>query len=268
MIAGVCSGIGAYFDVDPTLIRIIFVLLALVTFGGMIVAYVLLAFILPPAETSAEKAAARGIPATAQEFIRRAREGYYGATRTFHDKAAHKAWKRKFKHDMQDWSHNFSREMQSQARHWQANWQDWASHPGAYRGLWFTVSFLAIVSAGLAFVWIFALISLLTTGAVFGHALPAGIPLWAGLALICVFFALLNAPLSATRHIIHRHGWGGSPYVHPLLGVWSTVLWLAFLAFLVWFANRYVPQAHDALMNLPPALHHAADSVRDWWSRR
>jgi phage shock protein PspC (stress-responsive transcriptional regulator) len=268
MIAGVCSGIGAYFDVDPTLIRIAFVLLALVTFGGMIVAYLLLAFILPPAETSAEKAAARGIPATAQEFIRRAREGYYGATRTFRDPAAHRAWKRKFRRDMRDWGHHFNREMQAQARHWQANWHEWASHPGAYRGIWFTVSFLALVSAALVFVWIFALISLLTTGAVFGIALPAGIPLWAGLGLLCLFFALLNAPLSATRHVIHRYGWAGSPCGHPLLGVWSAVLWLGFLAFLVWFANRYIPHAHEALMNLPPALHRAFDSLRDWWARR
>ncbi|HWA86842.1 MAG TPA: PspC domain-containing protein [Opitutus sp.] len=268
MIAGVCSGIAAYFNVDPTIIRIAFVLLAFVTAGGMILAYFLLAFILPPAETSAEKAAAHGIPATAQEFIRRAREGYYGATRTFHDKASHKAWKRKFKRDMQDWSHNFGREMQAQTRHWQATWHDWASHPGAYRGLWFTGSLLALMSAGLTFVWIFAIISLLTTGAVFGLSLPVGIPLWAGLLLLCFLFAILNSPLGAARHAIWRHGWGGPPFLHPLWGLWSAILWLGFLAFLIWFANRYVPHAHESLMNVPPALHHAADSIREWWSRR
>ncbi|HVU24947.1 MAG TPA: PspC domain-containing protein [Opitutus sp.] len=268
MIAGVCSGMGAYFNVDPTIIRIVFVLLAFVTFGGMILAYLLLAFILPPAETSAEKAAAHGIPATAQEFIRRAREGYYGATHTFHDKAAHKAWKRKFKRDMRDWSRNFSHEMQSQARHWQASWQDWASHPGAYRGLWFTLSILAIISAALTFVWLFAMISLLTTGAVFGMALPANIPLWAGVLLLCLAFAIVKSPFSAARHSLYRHGWGGPPYLHPLWGLWSALLWVGFLVFLVWLADRYVPHAHDTLRHLPAALHSAADSVREWWSRR
>ena len=268
MIAGVCSGIGAYFNIDPTIVRIIFVILAFFTAGGMILVYLTLAFILPPAETSAEKAAAHGIPATAQEFIRRAREGYYGATRTFHDKAAHRAWRRRFKRDMQDWGRNFSREMQSQARHWQGTWQEWSSHPGAYRGLWFTGSLLTLLSAGLAFVWIFSMISLLTTGAVFGLALPDAIPLWVGLLLLCSCFIILNAPLGAARHAIGRHGWGGPPFYHPFWGAWNAVLWLGFLGILIWFANRYVPHAHEALVQLPSALHHAADSIRDWWSRR
>lgn len=46
MIAGVCGGLGEYFQVDTTLIRIIFVLLA---FGGGagIIIYLILAFIIP-----------------------------------------------------------------------------------------------------------------------------------------------------------------------------------------------------------------------------
>lgn len=48
MIAGVCAGIGEYFDVDPTLIRLAWVVLAIFTkvFGG-IVLYILAAIIIP-----------------------------------------------------------------------------------------------------------------------------------------------------------------------------------------------------------------------------
>jgi phage shock protein C len=46
MIGGVCGGIAAYFNVDPTLIRIIAVVLALVG-GGGILAYLLAWIIMP-----------------------------------------------------------------------------------------------------------------------------------------------------------------------------------------------------------------------------
>lgn len=46
MICGVCSGLGEYFDIDPTLIRLAFVVISL--FGGAgIIAYIVCALILP-----------------------------------------------------------------------------------------------------------------------------------------------------------------------------------------------------------------------------
>ncbi len=45
MIAGVCSGIAEYFNVDPTLIRILFVLFGLAAAG--ILFYIILAIIMP-----------------------------------------------------------------------------------------------------------------------------------------------------------------------------------------------------------------------------
>ena len=48
-IAGVCGGIGEYFDIDPTLIRLGFVALSFM-FGGGLVAYVLASIIIPDGE--------------------------------------------------------------------------------------------------------------------------------------------------------------------------------------------------------------------------
>lgn len=48
MIAGVCSGLGHYFDIDTTLVRVVFVVFTLIG-GGGILAYLLLAIILDPA---------------------------------------------------------------------------------------------------------------------------------------------------------------------------------------------------------------------------
>ena len=46
MIAGVCGGIGEYFNVDPTLIRLGFVALSFLAGGGLMV-YIIAAVIIP-----------------------------------------------------------------------------------------------------------------------------------------------------------------------------------------------------------------------------
>lgn len=45
-ILGVCGGLGEYFDIDPTVIRIIF-LMALVMFGTGFLLYLILALVMP-----------------------------------------------------------------------------------------------------------------------------------------------------------------------------------------------------------------------------
>jgi phage shock protein PspC (stress-responsive transcriptional regulator) len=45
--AGVCSGLGRYFDVDPVLVRVIFVVLAAVTWGTALLAYPMMWFLIP-----------------------------------------------------------------------------------------------------------------------------------------------------------------------------------------------------------------------------
>jgi phage shock protein PspC (stress-responsive transcriptional regulator) len=46
MLAGVCSGIGEYTNIDPTVIRLIFVLAGLMT-GWGVLAYIILALVMP-----------------------------------------------------------------------------------------------------------------------------------------------------------------------------------------------------------------------------
>ena len=45
-LVGVCGGIGEYFDIDPTVIRIVFVLAAFI-FGGGLWIYIILWIIMP-----------------------------------------------------------------------------------------------------------------------------------------------------------------------------------------------------------------------------
>ena len=76
MIAGVCSGLAAYFQIDVTLVRIGFVVLALLTKGVGILIYVAMMFLVPEANTPEERAAAGGMPFNAKEVVDRVKREY------------------------------------------------------------------------------------------------------------------------------------------------------------------------------------------------
>ncbi len=46
MLTGVCSGIGEYIDLDPTLVRLLFVLVSL-AYGSGVIAYIIAAIVIP-----------------------------------------------------------------------------------------------------------------------------------------------------------------------------------------------------------------------------
>ena len=61
IIGGVCAGIGAYWDIDPVIVRIIFV--ALILAGGLgALIYLILYIALPAARTTAQRIEMRGEP--------------------------------------------------------------------------------------------------------------------------------------------------------------------------------------------------------------
>jgi phage shock protein C len=61
IIGGVCAGIGAYWDIDPVIARIIFI--ALTIAGGMgVLIYLILYIALPAARTTAQKIEMHGEP--------------------------------------------------------------------------------------------------------------------------------------------------------------------------------------------------------------
>jgi phage shock protein PspC (stress-responsive transcriptional regulator) len=61
VIGGVCSGMGAYWNIDPVIVRIIFIALALA--GGIgVMVYLILYIVLPEAKTTAQKIEMKGEP--------------------------------------------------------------------------------------------------------------------------------------------------------------------------------------------------------------
>ena len=51
LLGGICGGLGEFFGVDPTVVRVVFVLGALLGFGSFILLYIIMLFIVPE-ETS------------------------------------------------------------------------------------------------------------------------------------------------------------------------------------------------------------------------
>jgi phage shock protein PspC (stress-responsive transcriptional regulator) len=54
IVAGVCSGVARYFGIDPVLVRMGFVILAIVTWGAALLAYPIMWIIMPDEPKPAE----------------------------------------------------------------------------------------------------------------------------------------------------------------------------------------------------------------------
>jgi phage shock protein PspC (stress-responsive transcriptional regulator) len=61
MVGGVCSGLGAYFGIDPVWFRLLFVF-AVIFAGSGILVYIILWIVLPPATTITDRMEMRGDP--------------------------------------------------------------------------------------------------------------------------------------------------------------------------------------------------------------
>jgi phage shock protein PspC (stress-responsive transcriptional regulator) len=261
MIAGVCNGLGAYFNIDPTIVRLAFVGLTVVWGAGVLV-YFVLALVVPTADTPEEKAAAYGAPFTTQEFVRRAKEGYYGAVKSFSDKHARREWKRQFRREMRGWRTSFHREMGAGAYQWRQHWQrHWAA--GAPPGYGVALPLFSILHGGLAIAWIAVVISLLATGTLFGAALPAGVPVWVALLLGLFFYGFLVWPLKAARKAFYYGG--GARRMWPVVCFVDLLVWLAVALVGVWLAIRFMPHAREAIQHAPGVFREAVQNIRDWW---
>lgn len=267
MLSGVCNGLGAYFGLDPTLFRIGFVLFTCL-WGTGVLAYVLMVILVPQAKTPAEKAAAAGAATTAQEFIKRAREGYYEGIKSFHDRESRRAWKRKFKHDMRAWKYGFQQQMHEQSQQWQQPWQGpRGPHPAPIFGPVFIAPLLSLLLFGLFCVAAYAVYSLVTAHAAFGFMLPATMPLWVGIMLVVFAYLLASWPLKAMRWSCYYPGpCGGRPGF--LGGLFGSLVGLFFLGFGIWMMDRHVPEFHEWLVQLPGLLQRLGDTVRSWFASK
>ncbi len=251
-LSGVCNGLGIYFNLDPTLVRLGFVALTL-AWGAGILLYLVMAIVIPVAETPEQKAAATGEPATAQDFIRRAKQGYYDAVRSVSSDETRREWKRR--------ARQFRHEWDDQADRWRQQWSmPGAAHPGAGLGL----PLLSAIHAAIVFALLASVVSLLATGTWFGVALPFGLPVWAALLLLLMFSGFVTWPLKAARHSIYRGLCGTSPGT-SLFVLIDVVVWIALIVFFIWIARGHHDDIREAFHNLPTVIRDGVSAIRDWW---
>lgn len=275
MLAGVCNGLAAYIGIDVTLLRLVVAILIFFSFGTVAIAYIVGILIIPKAETPEEKAATTGPTPTAQEFIRRAKEGYYEGFKTLGDREAHRAWKRKFKNEMREWKQRLRHEYR-----W--GWQHGVPPvppvpPGPQmapvppmrppEGAHLMLPLLATLRAVLLFFCVLAILSLFTSGTVLGLALPGNLPVWAGIILVILAYKIVVAPIKAIRrnYYYRLNGWSG--YCSPFTEFWLSLLPFVVIAFGVWMADCFIPEFHHALLNFPSFCHHVGESIQQWWNQ-
>jgi phage shock protein PspC (stress-responsive transcriptional regulator) len=257
LLAGVCNGLAAYFNVDVTWVRIAFVLLTFATFGTWILVYIVLAFVIPYADTSEERAAAYGLHLTAQELIDQAKR-HRDRFRARHE------WRREWRRQQRAWHRHWH-------RHWHRQWRDLneqartasaAAAPAmgyaAHAVLGITLPVFAIISAAIFVTWVLALLSILMTGTIFGWNLPGDLPVWVSILILVALYAVITSPLRAIRHAGH-HAWDAPQYA-PWAALHS-LFWLGFTALFFWLAYQHIPQAHALIDNLPGMWHRTSNGV-------
>ena len=239
MIAGVCSGLAAYFAIDVAFIRVAFVLSAFLTKGVGIMAYVVMMFVIPEARTPEERASAGGAPFNAKDVIDRAKTQYAEGTRQ---------WRRHWRHQQRQWR-----------RYGWAPGAPFAPPPWAA----VLLPVFALVHLALFLTMATMMISLVNTGAILSWRLPPDVPLWAGALILLVAYQIVVSPIRGVQH-----WWHPRAEVQPGQYVfWNAVVWLIGMAFVVWIGSNHLPEIREFLQRLPPLVREFAYTIRDIFER-
>lgn len=290
-LAGLCNGLGAFFGIDANVVRAVFVVLALITHGAWLLVYLVLVFVVPAAGTQEERAAARGLPFSAQELIDEAKRHYANLEKELHGPWAY--WKTQWpsgwraKRQRRREARRAAREAQ---RAWRAQQAAWTTAPAeppgvppippipspppphyapyAHYGYYghygqqvaagVVVPLMAFLSAAFTISWVQLSAMLIVTGKIFDWS--PGIPLWASLLVLTVVTIVITQPINHARAALHRAPYPGGV---AWLAAWDGILWLGFVLLLAWVVWKQ-PGSPDvrALVNDLPG---AWEKIRTSW---
>jgi phage shock protein PspC (stress-responsive transcriptional regulator) len=238
LIAGVCSGLASYFGIDVALVRVGFVLVALLSKGAGILIYVAMMFIVPEARTGEERAAAGGMPFNAQEVIDRAKKQYAEGARH---------WRRQWRQQQRQWRR-----------------YGWATGRGTgFEPPPWTVAItplFAFVHLALFLTLAAMMISLVNTGRILTWQLPEDVPVWAGALILLVGYQIVVSPIRAVQHWSWNLPGPGQP---GLYAFWNAAIWLTGMAVIVWIASHHIPEIQEFIRRLPELVRQFAQAMRD-----
>lgn len=273
IVEGVCNGIAAYFDVDPTMVRALFIILTVISAGTWIIVYILLAIFLPEARTREDVAKAQGQPYNAQTIIANAQKRYE-YWKKFGQEQQQK-WTDDHNEQIKYWTTMHNEHKKNAAQH-NAKFQkefnkdfneDIARKTGGYkyeykpgnfsRGLaGFIGGMSALLLCVLSLVWVVALIQYFGTGSISGYF--AGVPTVVMILLLSCVFYLIFLPLQMLTGSALRFA-KSAPTTASFWGKMVAVaIWIAALIGIFSIANQ-VPQVRDGWWQLRNDIHHHID---------
>ena len=242
VIGGVCNGIAAYFGVDAVLVRIAFVLAALLTKGAAVIGYIAMMFVIPEAKTAEQRAQAGGPPFNAQEVIERAKRQAAEGSRT---------WRREWRRQQRQWR--------------RSGWGPGPASPyGSMPALAAFLPLFGLVHLAM-FLTVFAMVvSLVNTGRILDWSLPDGVPLWAAVLILMFGYQIVVSPIRAAHH------WAARPQGAPgaqWLAFWNAVVLMLGMAFALWIASNHVPEIREFAQRLGPLMRDFGYAMRDLFTR-
>lgn len=232
LLGGVCTGLAAYLGIDVVWVRAVWVLLTLFT-GVWLLVYIAALYIVPEAETAAERAQAYGTPFNAQDLIDSAREHYARARKSYHSyRGQFRQSRRSARHAARHWKREFGQHM-----------RDAMPPPSSLAQLLgaLLLPCFAIVSAAL-FVAVGLAVAMVLTGI---HLQswglpPINLPNWTAILLLLLAYAIASVPLGAGRRLALYYANGGSR--HGWADLWSGTIWVATTLLLLWALHTASPE--------------------------
>ncbi len=254
MLGGVCNGIAAYFGVDVTLVRVVFVVFSVLTGGIGVAVYLAMMIVVPVAVTAEQMAQAHGKPFNAEELIGRPRAAFAAA-------APH--WRQQWRDQRRMW-----REQRRQWRRQRRGWNGPAASPpppygwhGApYPGGYAPPDAFGPLSGVLHIVLVIAFLGALVGAAhgrpIMGWDWAALVPHWVGIVAVCVTYATLVKQI----HLARYYGHVGTYHPgHALVALIGTVVWLLILLSVGWYVVHHWPEVQDFLQRALQAIQAAFD---------
>ena len=254
LLSGVCKGIAVYFDVDVAIVRLLFVIAAILSGGFAVLLYVAMMFLVPYANTPEEVAAAGGLPSNARVLV----EQWKRKAAQFADAASHAARRDGTRADRARWRAEWRRARWQWREEWRRNrtqwrarrWSAWNASPAPpappppaafLSGLGWAV--LGLLVALLTLGWLFVVLSLLATGSVLGWSL-GHLPLWAAIVLLIVLYQIVVSPLRAARYAHSPYFYAYRYRSHALA---DALVGLCLFALLVWLLDHHMAAVQHVL---------------------
>lgn len=253
MVSGVCNGLAAYFGVDVTLVRVMFVVFAVLTGGLAGAIYLVMMIVVPVAVTSEQMAAAHGKPFNAEELIGRPQAAY----------AAGSHWRQQWRDQRRMW--------RDQRRQWRRQRRAWSAFGGPHAGPsppppppphgWYGAPYpghcgplplvggpaAALLRALLLIAFLVALFGAIAGRPLMGWDWAALVPHWVGIVAVCVIYGTLIRQIRLARY----YGYMGAYHPgHALLALLGAVTWLLVLVFCGWYVVHHWPQVQDFLQRV------------------